>query len=139
MQVKKTVLVMNHDGKCFEHSCALSELYCKNNCALINIINIQLFCNCHLHHTVLLTVFGDRYIEKARTRRAMEVLNTVSSAQLFPPITMKNMAAKNATRTMRQIVRNGTFDAKVFLMLRDRGLFSYGNIGCRNCRLNKPA
>lgn len=37
---------MNRDGKCFEHPCALSELYCKNNCALKKILNKQLFCNC---------------------------------------------------------------------------------------------
>lgn len=44
---------------------------------------------------------------------------------------MKNMAAKNAIRTMRQTVSNGTFDAKVFLKLLDLGLFSYGSICCR--------
>lgn len=52
---------------------------------------------------------------------------------------MKKIAAKNAIRTMRQIVRNGTFDAKVFLMLLDLGLFSYGGIWCCNGRLGKPA
>ena len=52
---------------------------------------------------------------------------------------MKNMAAKNAIRTMRQMVKNGTFDAKVFLMLLDLGLFSYESIWWRNCRLSKPA
>jgi len=41
---------------------------------------------------------------------------------------MKNIAAKNAARTMRHMVRKGTFDAKVFRMLLDLGLFSYGSI-----------
>ncbi len=67
-----------------------------------------------------------------------EVLNTADSTQLFPPVTMKNMAAKNAIRTIIEMVRNGTFDAKVFLMLLNLGLFSYGSIWCRNCRLSKP-
>ena len=52
---------------------------------------------------------------------------------------MKNMAPRKLIRTTRQIVRNGTFDAKVFLMLLDLGLFSYWSISCRNYRLGKPA
>jgi hypothetical protein len=68
-----------------------------------------------------------------------DVLNTAYSTQLFSPVTMKNMAAKNAIRTMRPIVRNGTFDANVFLMLLDLGLFSYGSIWCGTRWLGKPA
>jgi hypothetical protein len=67
------------------------------------------------------------------------VLDAACLNQLFPPVTMKNMAAKNAIKTMMQMVRNGTFDAKVFLMFLGLGLFSYGSIWCRNCRLDKPA
>ena len=52
---------------------------------------------------------------------------------------MKNIAAKNAARTRRQMVRKGTFDAKVFLMLLDLGLFSYRTIWDRGCKLGKPA
>lgn len=52
---------------------------------------------------------------------------------------MKNMPAENAIKTMMQMVRNGTFDARIFLMLLDLGLFSYGSILCRTCRMGKPA
>jgi len=68
-----------------------------------------------------------------------DVFSAACSTQLFPPVTMKNIATKNAIRTMRQIVRNGTFDAKVFLTLLDLGLLSYGSIWRGNCRLSKPA
>ena len=51
---------------------------------------------------------------------------------------MKNTAAKNAIMTMMQMVRKGTFDAKVFLMLLDLGLFSYRAIWDRGCRSDKP-
>lgn len=63
-QIKKTVLAINHDGKCFEHLRALSELYCKNNCALKKILNKQLFCNCPLQQSFDLIVLSDRLIEK---------------------------------------------------------------------------
>jgi hypothetical protein len=54
--------------------------------------------------------------------------------QLLPPVTIKNTAAKNAMATIKHMVRNGTFDAKVFRMLLDRGLFWYGSIGRDGCR-----
>lgn len=76
--------------------------------------------------------------EKSPYLAGYDLLDAACSAQLFPPVTMKNIATKNAIRTMRQMVRNGTFDAKVFLTLLDLGLFSYGSIWCRNCRWASP-
>jgi len=58
---------------------------------------------------------GSNHNEKARAGRARRYYMLPPPIQMFPPVAMKNIAARRAPDTMRHIVRNGRFDFTVSL------------------------